>query len=100
WIRPGATVIDVGTNKVTDPAEAARLLRNFPERLEKFRAKGNVLLGDVHPDADEQHGESRALAASSRRCGWRALAVSAAPRLRFCRHTLRGGLYDRQWRVP
>jgi methylenetetrahydrofolate dehydrogenase (NADP+)/methenyltetrahydrofolate cyclohydrolase len=28
-----------------------RLLRNFPERLEKFRAKGNVLLGDVHPDA-------------------------------------------------
>jgi len=51
WIRPGATVIDVGTNKVTDPAEAARLLRNFPERLEKFRAKRNVLLGDVHPDA-------------------------------------------------
>ena len=51
WIRPGATVIDVGTNKVTDAAEAERLLRNFPERLEKFRAKGNVLLGDVHPDA-------------------------------------------------
>ncbi len=51
WIRAGATVIDVGTNKVTDAAEAARLLRNFPERLEKFRAKGNVLIGDVHPDA-------------------------------------------------
>ncbi len=50
WIRPGATVIDVGTNKVTDAAEAERLLRNFPERLEKFRAKGNVLMGDVHPD--------------------------------------------------
>ncbi len=51
WIRPGTTVIDVGTNKVTDAAEAERLLRNFPERLEKFRAKGNVLIGDVHPDA-------------------------------------------------
>jgi dephospho-CoA kinase len=51
WIRPGATVIDVGTNRVTDPAEAARLLHNFPERLEKFHAKGNVLIGDVHPDA-------------------------------------------------
>jgi methylenetetrahydrofolate dehydrogenase (NADP+)/methenyltetrahydrofolate cyclohydrolase len=51
WIKPGAAVIDVGTNKVTDPAEAAQLLRNFPERLEKFRAKGNVLIGDVHPDA-------------------------------------------------
>jgi methylenetetrahydrofolate dehydrogenase (NADP+)/methenyltetrahydrofolate cyclohydrolase len=51
WIRPSAAVIDVGTNQVTDAAEAARLLRNFPERLEKFRAKGSVLVGDVHPDA-------------------------------------------------
>ena len=51
WIRPGAAVIDVGTNKVTDAKEAERLLRNFPERLEKFRAKGSVLVGDVHPDA-------------------------------------------------
>jgi methylenetetrahydrofolate dehydrogenase (NADP+) / methenyltetrahydrofolate cyclohydrolase len=51
WIRPGAAVIDVGTNKVTDQAEAERLLKNFPQRLERFRAKGNVLVGDVHPDA-------------------------------------------------
>ena len=51
WIRPGAAVIDVGTNKVSDAGEAERLLKNFPQRLEKFRAKGNVLVGDVHPDA-------------------------------------------------
>jgi methylenetetrahydrofolate dehydrogenase (NADP+)/methenyltetrahydrofolate cyclohydrolase len=51
WIKPGSAVIDVGTNKVTDAAEAAQILRNFPERLEKFHAKGNVLIGDVHPDA-------------------------------------------------
>jgi methylenetetrahydrofolate dehydrogenase (NADP+)/methenyltetrahydrofolate cyclohydrolase len=51
WIRPGAAVLDVGTNKVTDAAEAERLLKNFPQRLEKFRAKGSVLIGDVHPDA-------------------------------------------------
>jgi methylenetetrahydrofolate dehydrogenase (NADP+) / methenyltetrahydrofolate cyclohydrolase len=51
WIKPGAAVIDVGTNKVTDAAEAERLLKNFPQRLEKFRAKRNVLIGDVHPDA-------------------------------------------------
>jgi methylenetetrahydrofolate dehydrogenase (NADP+)/methenyltetrahydrofolate cyclohydrolase len=56
WIKPGAAVIDVGTNKVTDAAEAAQLLRNFPERLEKFRAKGNVLIGDVHPDAIQVAG--------------------------------------------
>jgi methylenetetrahydrofolate dehydrogenase (NADP+)/methenyltetrahydrofolate cyclohydrolase len=51
WIRAGAAVIDVGTNKVTDAKEAERLLRNFPARLEKFHAKGSVLVGDVHPDA-------------------------------------------------
>jgi methylenetetrahydrofolate dehydrogenase (NADP+)/methenyltetrahydrofolate cyclohydrolase len=56
WIRPGATVIDVGTNKVTDASEAANLLRNFPERLEKFRAKGSVLVGDVHPDVAQVAG--------------------------------------------
>jgi methylenetetrahydrofolate dehydrogenase (NADP+)/methenyltetrahydrofolate cyclohydrolase len=51
WIKPGAAVIDVGTNKVTDAAEAEKLLKNSPQRLEKFHAKGNVLVGDVHPDA-------------------------------------------------
>jgi methylenetetrahydrofolate dehydrogenase (NADP+)/methenyltetrahydrofolate cyclohydrolase len=51
WIRPGATIIDVGINRVTDPAEAARIFRNFPDRFEKFRAKGFALVGDVHPDA-------------------------------------------------
>jgi len=51
WIRPGAAVIDVGTNKVTDAKLAEQLLRNFPERLEKFHARGSILVGDVHPDA-------------------------------------------------
>ena len=51
WIKAGAAVIDVGTNKVTDATEANRLLANFPQRLEKFRAKRSVLIGDVHPDA-------------------------------------------------
>jgi methylenetetrahydrofolate dehydrogenase (NADP+)/methenyltetrahydrofolate cyclohydrolase len=51
WIRPGAAVIDVGTNRVTEASEAKRLFRNSPERLEKFRAKGTALVGDVHPDA-------------------------------------------------
>ncbi|HKV63944.1 MAG TPA: bifunctional 5,10-methylenetetrahydrofolate dehydrogenase/5,10-methenyltetrahydrofolate cyclohydrolase [Candidatus Acidoferrum sp.] len=51
WVKSGATVIDVGTNRVNDPKEAERLFKNFPDRLEKFRAKGNALIGDVHPDA-------------------------------------------------
>jgi methylenetetrahydrofolate dehydrogenase (NADP+)/methenyltetrahydrofolate cyclohydrolase len=51
WLKPGAAVIDVGTNRVTDEAEAERLFRNLPERLAKFRTKGSALVGDVHPDA-------------------------------------------------
>jgi 5,10-methylene-tetrahydrofolate dehydrogenase/methenyl tetrahydrofolate cyclohydrolase len=49
-------VIDVGTNKVTDAAEAKRLLAHFPARLEKFATKGNLLVGDVHPDAANTAG--------------------------------------------
>jgi methylenetetrahydrofolate dehydrogenase (NADP+) / methenyltetrahydrofolate cyclohydrolase len=56
WIRAGAAVIDVGTNKVTDAKEAESLLRNFPARLQKFREKGSVLIGDVHPDAANTAG--------------------------------------------
>jgi methylenetetrahydrofolate dehydrogenase (NADP+)/methenyltetrahydrofolate cyclohydrolase len=55
-IRPGATVIDVGINRVTEPAEAERLFARFPERLAEFRAKGFALVGDVHPDVVEVAG--------------------------------------------
>jgi len=56
WIRPGATVIDVGTNQITDATEAERLFVNHPERLEAFRKKGAALVGDVHPGAAEVAG--------------------------------------------
>jgi methylenetetrahydrofolate dehydrogenase (NADP+)/methenyltetrahydrofolate cyclohydrolase len=50
YIRPGATVIDVGINRLTEPALAAKYFANFPERLTKFQEKGSTLVGDVHPD--------------------------------------------------
>jgi methylenetetrahydrofolate dehydrogenase (NADP+) / methenyltetrahydrofolate cyclohydrolase len=50
YIRPGAAVIDVGINRVTDPSQAEKFFANFPERLAEFRAKGTALVGDVHPD--------------------------------------------------
>jgi methylenetetrahydrofolate dehydrogenase (NADP+) / methenyltetrahydrofolate cyclohydrolase len=56
WIRTGATVIDVGINRITDPAEASRLFEKFPQRLEQFTKKGSALVGDVHPDAAEIAG--------------------------------------------
>ena len=49
FIKPGATVLDVGTNRVTDAAEAERILTRLPNRLERFREKGFALVGDVHP---------------------------------------------------
>ena len=56
FVRPGATVIDVGINRVEDPATAEKLFARHPERLEEFRKKGSALVGDVHPDVDEVAG--------------------------------------------
>jgi methylenetetrahydrofolate dehydrogenase (NADP+)/methenyltetrahydrofolate cyclohydrolase len=56
WIAPGATVIDVGTNQITDATEAERLFAHHPERLEAFRKKGSSLVGDVHPGAADVAG--------------------------------------------
>ncbi|MGA8199782.1 MAG: bifunctional 5,10-methylenetetrahydrofolate dehydrogenase/5,10-methenyltetrahydrofolate cyclohydrolase [Candidatus Sulfotelmatobacter sp.] len=59
FVKPGATVIDVGMNKVTDPAEFQRLFgdstRNA-KREETFRTKGSTLVGDVHPEVAEIAG--------------------------------------------
>jgi methylenetetrahydrofolate dehydrogenase (NADP+)/methenyltetrahydrofolate cyclohydrolase len=49
FIKPGATVIDVGTNRIEDRDLAARIFRNSPEKLASFDRKGNVLVGDVDP---------------------------------------------------
>jgi methylenetetrahydrofolate dehydrogenase (NADP+)/methenyltetrahydrofolate cyclohydrolase len=56
FIRPGATVIDVGQIVVKDPAEAERIFAKFPAKLESFRTKGSILAGDVHPDVVEVAG--------------------------------------------
>jgi len=49
FIKPGATVIDVGSNYIEDRQQAARIFRNSPEKLASFDRKGNVLVGDVDP---------------------------------------------------
>mgnify|MGYP001069777631 CR=1 FL=1 len=56
FVRPGATVIDVGINRVEDEATAEKLFANYPDRLEAFRRKGSALVGDVHPDVAEVAG--------------------------------------------
>src|SRR3989475_10376431 len=56
FVKPGATVIDVGMNKVTDRVEFERLFAGNAKREESFRAKGSTLVGDVHPEVAEVAG--------------------------------------------
>jgi methylenetetrahydrofolate dehydrogenase (NADP+)/methenyltetrahydrofolate cyclohydrolase len=56
FVKPGATVIDVGMNSVTDPAEFDRLFRGTAKREATFRSKGSTLAGDVHPSVEEVAG--------------------------------------------
>jgi methylenetetrahydrofolate dehydrogenase (NADP+)/methenyltetrahydrofolate cyclohydrolase len=56
FVKPGATVIDVGMNQVTDRAEFERLFAGNAKREETFRMKGSTLVGDVHPHVTEVAG--------------------------------------------
>ena len=56
FVKPGATVIDVGMNTVTDPAEFQQFFRGNARREETFRKKGSTLIGDVHPEVAEVAG--------------------------------------------
>jgi methylenetetrahydrofolate dehydrogenase (NADP+)/methenyltetrahydrofolate cyclohydrolase len=49
-VKPGATVVDVGMNKVTDEGEAREFFgERAAERVETIRRRGYTLVGDVHP---------------------------------------------------
>lgn len=50
-IKPGAVVVDVGMNRVTDVEEAGRFFNDDPNRLRIVREKGGTLVGDVVPAA-------------------------------------------------
>ena len=56
FVKPGATVIDVGMNTVTDEAEFRKFFAGNAKREEAFRKKGSVLIGDVQPEVAEVAG--------------------------------------------
>jgi len=56
FVRPGATVIDVGINLVTDAQVAGRIFHEGHPRRGLFERKGSVLVGDVHPEVAEIAG--------------------------------------------
>jgi methylenetetrahydrofolate dehydrogenase (NADP+)/methenyltetrahydrofolate cyclohydrolase len=49
FVKPGATVVDVGINRVTDEAFARTLFEPGSPRLAGFEKRGSVVVGDVHP---------------------------------------------------
>jgi len=50
FIKPGATVIDVGINRLTTPEEVQRIFHDPTGPLRDLAAKGSVLVGDVQPE--------------------------------------------------
>ncbi len=55
-VKPGATLIDVGINRVTDEAEVKELFGDDPARAATFAKRGSVVVGDIHPAAFAHSG--------------------------------------------
>jgi methylenetetrahydrofolate dehydrogenase (NADP+)/methenyltetrahydrofolate cyclohydrolase len=56
FVKPGATVVDVGISPVTDAALARRLFPPGSSRLADFERRGSIVVGDVDPRVAEVAG--------------------------------------------
>jgi methylenetetrahydrofolate dehydrogenase (NADP+)/methenyltetrahydrofolate cyclohydrolase len=56
FVKPGATVIDVGTTPVVDRVVVERLFAPGSKRREAFERRGRLVVGDVHPDVAQVAG--------------------------------------------
>jgi methylenetetrahydrofolate dehydrogenase (NADP+)/methenyltetrahydrofolate cyclohydrolase len=56
FVKPGATVIDVGINTLETEADVFRLFSPGSRKRAVFAEKGRVIAGDVHPDVEEVAG--------------------------------------------
>ncbi len=50
-VKPGAVIVDVGINRVTDERKVAEFFGKDAGRAATFAKRGAVLVGDVHPEA-------------------------------------------------
>jgi methylenetetrahydrofolate dehydrogenase (NADP+)/methenyltetrahydrofolate cyclohydrolase len=50
-VKPGATLIDVGINRITDAAEVTRFFPDDAERAAQFAKRGSTVVGDIDPAA-------------------------------------------------
>ena len=55
-VKRGATVIDVGINRITDKKKVSEYFGHDPKRHDEFSRKGSTLVGDVHPEVSEVAG--------------------------------------------
>ena len=55
-VKPGATVIDVGINRITERSEFDRYFAGNAKREAAFAKRGSTIVGDVHPKAFEVAG--------------------------------------------
>jgi methylenetetrahydrofolate dehydrogenase (NADP+)/methenyltetrahydrofolate cyclohydrolase len=55
-VKPGATIIDVGINRITTREEMDRFFLGDPKREATFAKRGSTIVGDVHPKAYELSG--------------------------------------------
>lgn len=56
FVKPGATVVDVGTTRVEDRAFIEQLYPAGSKRLAAFEKRGALVMGDVHPGVDQVAG--------------------------------------------
>ncbi|MGA8669269.1 MAG: bifunctional 5,10-methylenetetrahydrofolate dehydrogenase/5,10-methenyltetrahydrofolate cyclohydrolase [Terracidiphilus sp.] len=55
-VKPGATLIDVGINRLTTHEEFDRYFAGDTKREAAFAKRGSTIVGDVHPKAFERAG--------------------------------------------
>ncbi len=55
-VKPGATIVDVGINRITEQADFDRFFAGNAKRTESFAKRGSTIVGDVHPRAYELAG--------------------------------------------
>ena len=56
FVKPGATVIDVGTTRIEDRATVERLFAPGSKRHQAFERRGSLVVGDVHPEVEQIAG--------------------------------------------
>ncbi len=87
FVKPGATVVDIGTTRVDDRITIEQLFPPGTKRREAFERRGSLVLGDVHPGVEAVAGAltpvpggvgpltiamllKNTLSAAARRAGW------------------------------